>query len=301
MITQESVKDCTKQTQYIEEVDERTNDVRPSKILNIRNEETYNIYENRFLYTLLNDLERFISEKEKILNNFELNKNKTLEYKGSSMTSMEKINIEFKVSSLSLPSKQDDKKILDDINKAKKRLKNIRYFLSSWNNSEMVESLEKAHVNFVKPPLKKTNILLKNPNFRIAVRLWDFIRMYDLNNEEQSKESDEDNTNDLLKDFLNHSFLIDYSVLNSMTRLKREQKKNMLKHSVILLTEEFDRLMNLLASCGYKVTDDELLSFIAKELINSRKRKATKANVDEVKKKFKSAMEEYLERTQKYL
>ena len=52
-ITVESVKDLAKHTNYINEVDQKSGDVKPGKILNIRNEETFNIYENRFLYTLI--------------------------------------------------------------------------------------------------------------------------------------------------------------------------------------------------------------------------------------------------------
>ncbi len=300
-ITVASVKDLAKHTQYIEDVDKKTNDVRPSKILDIRNEETYNIYENRFLYTLINDLNRFVATKEKLLNNFELNKNKTLEYKASSLTTEEKVNIELKVSSTSLPSKQDDKKLEEEINKAKKRLKRVKDYLSSWDRSEMIKALKKEHVNFVSPPLKKTNILLKNPNFRIAVRLWDIIRTYDLDKKDESKESDDNNSINIMKSFLDHSFLIDYAVIDSMTRLKREEKKNMISYSVIILTEEIKRVMTLLASCGYKTTEDEFLSLIAKTINEDKRNKTQNISADEVKKKFKSAMEEYLERTQKYL
>lgn len=300
-ITVASVKDLAKHTQYIEDVDKKTNDVRPSKILDIRNEETFNIYENRFLYTLINDLERFVASKEKLLNNFELNKNKTLEYKASSLTTDEKVNIEVKVTSSSLPSKQEDKKLEEEINNAKKRLKKVKDYLSSWDRSEMVKALKKEHVNFVSPPLKKTNILLKNPNFRIAVRLWDIIRTYDLDKKDESKESDDNNSIDIMKSFLDHSFLIDYSVLDSMARLKRDEKKNMTKYATIILTEEINRVMTLLASCGYKTTEEELLSLIAKELKDEKKNRSVSVNADDVKKKFKSAMEEYLERTQKYL
>ena len=300
-ITVASVKDLAKHTQYIDDVDPKTNDVRPSKILDIRNEETFNIYENRFLYTLINDLERFVASKEKLLNNFELNKNKTLEYKASSLTTDEKVNIEVKVTSSSLPSKQEDKKLEEEINKAKKRLKKVKDYLSSWDRSEMVKALKKEHVNFVSPPLKKTNILLKNPNFRIAVRLWDIIRTYDLDKKDESKESDDNNSIDIMKSFLDHSFLIDYSVLDSMARLKRDEKKNMTKYATIILTEEINRVMTLLASCGYKTTEEELLSLIAKELKEEKKNRSVSVNADDVKKKFKSAMEEYLERTQKYL
>ena len=298
-ITVASVKDLAKHTQYIEDVDKKTNDVRPSKILDIRNEETYNIYENRFLYTLINDLHRFVDDKEKLLNNFEINKNKTLEYKGSSVTKLEKVNIEVKVSSTSLPTKQDDKKLEEEINDAKKRLKRVNDYLSSWDKSEMVKALTKEHVNFVSPPLKKTNILLKNPNFRIAVRLWDYIRTYDLDKKDDSKESDDNNSIDIMKSFLDHSFLIDYAVMDSMVKLKREQKKNMTQYAVVILTEEIGRVMDLLASCGYKTNEDELLSLIAKQLKDDKKDRLVGAM--DVKKKFKSAMEEYLERTQKYL
>lgn len=298
-ITVASVKDLAKHTQYIEDVNKKTNDVRPSKILDIRNEETYNIYENRFLYTLINDLHRFVANKEKLLDNFELNKNKTLEYKASSMTNKEKVNIELKVSSNSLPSKQDDKKLEEEINHAKKRLKRVNDYLFSWDKSEMVKALAKEHVNFVTPPLKKTNILLKNPNFRIAVRLWDFIRTYDLDKKDESKESDDNNSIDVMKKFLDHSFLIDYAVMDSMVKLKREQKKNMTQYAVVILTEEINRVMDLLASCGYKTNEDELLSLIAKHLKDDKRDRLVGA--EDVKKKFKSAMEEYLERTQKYL
>ena len=300
-ITVASVKDLAKHTQYIDDVDPKTNDVRPSKILDIRNEETFNIYENRFLYTLINDLERFVASKEKLLNNFELNKNKTLEYKASSLTTDEKVNIEVKVTSTSLPSKQEDKKLEEEIKKAKERLKKVKDYLSSWDRSEMVKALKKEHVKFISPPLKKTNILLKNPNFRIAVRLWDIIRTYDLDKKDESKESDDNNSIDIMKSFLDHSFLIDYSVLDSMARLKRDEKKNMTKYATIILTEEINRVMTLLASCGYKTTEEELLSLIAKELKEEKKNRSVSVNADDVKKKFKSAMEEYLERTQKYL
>ena len=298
-ITVASVKDLAKHTQYIEDVDKKTNDVRPSKILDIRNEETYNIYENRFLYTLINDLHRFVADKEKLLDNFEINKNKTLEYKGSSVTKLEKVNIEVKVSSTSLPTKQDDKKLEEEINDAKKRLKRVNDYLSSWDKSAMVKALAKEHVNFVSPPLKKTNILLKNPNFRIAVRLWDYIRTYDLDKKDDSKESDDNNSIDIMKSFLDHSFLIDYAVMDSMVKLKREQKKNMTQYAVVILTEEIGRVMDLLASCGYKTNEDELLSLIAKQLKDDKRDRLVGA--EDVKKKFKSAMEEYLERTQKYL
>ena len=44
-ITVESVKDLSRHTNYINKYDEKTDTVEPGKILDIRNEETFNIYE----------------------------------------------------------------------------------------------------------------------------------------------------------------------------------------------------------------------------------------------------------------
>ena len=298
-ITVDSVKDLAKHSQYISRVNKKTKDVEPSKILDVRNEETYNIYENRFLYTLIQDLEKFIFQKEKMLEHFELNNNKQMEYKGNSTTEREKIQIELKISSSSLPSVQDDKKLKEEIEAIKKRIKRIKEFLSSWEKSEMYKELDKAHVTLVKPPLKKTNILLKNPNFRIAVRLWDIIRMYDYEDNDVPREEEGNGSIDVMKGFLDHSFFIDYLVLDSMTKSKREQRKRMSHYAVILLTEEMNRVLALLKSSGIKVSEEELLAAVAKKMKEGKSDRLV--GMDDVKKKFKSALEEYLERTKQYL
>ena len=63
-VTIESIKDLSKHTNYISKYDKEKKYVEPSKILNVFNEETYNIYENRFLYTLVRQVESFIAKKE---------------------------------------------------------------------------------------------------------------------------------------------------------------------------------------------------------------------------------------------
>ena len=297
-ITVASVKDLAKHTENINKVNKDKN-VEVKKILDVRNEETYNIYENRFLYTLINQLIRFVLKKEELLNNFELSDNKLLEYAADTETELEKINIEVKITSTVLPSAKVDKKIKEEIKNIKQRIKRIKQFFASWEKSEMVKALDKAHVPFVNPPIKKTNIILKNPNFRIAVKLWEFINNYDYEDKDDKKENVDDDANDILKGFLDHSFLIDYLVLDSMVPLKREQKKKMAQHAILLLTEELKRIVNLLLSCGYEITEEDILKLIAKEIKEDSSNRLV--GTDDVKKKFKNAMEEYLERTKEYL
>ncbi len=298
-INVDSVKNLAKNTQYINKVKEDRS-VEPKKILEVRNEETFNIYENRFLYTLIDDMSRFIRDKEQILNHFELIENKRMEYAATTTAAGEKIHIELAISSESLPNQKIDKKLAEEIKKVKKRLKRIKDYISSWYHSPMMKQLEREHVKPIKPPLKKTNITLKNPNFRIAARLWDFIRAYDL----EEKENNQNNANlndsiELLKGFLDHSFFIDYSVLNSMNTKKRVQKKTMTEYALVILTEEVHRIISLLLSSEVKITDDELLALIAKEIKAEKKERLVGS--DDVKKKFQSAMDEYLERMQKNL
>lgn len=298
-INVDSVKNLAKNTHYINKVT-KNNEVEPKKILEVRNEETFNIYENRFLYTLIDDMARFIRAKEEILNHFEITDNKRMEYAASTVANGEKIKFEVVVTSESLPNQKIDKKLADEIAKAKKRLKRIKDYISSWYRSPMMKQLEREHVKPIKPPLKKTNITLKNPNFRIAARLWDFLRMYDLEDRNSSNQNANlDDSIDLLKGFLDHSFFIDYAVLNSMNTKKRVQKKLMSEYALVILTEEVHRIVSLLISNGMKINDEELLGIIAKEIKSEKKERF--AGSDDVKKKFQSAIDEYLERTQENL
>lgn len=297
-ITVESVKDLAKHTNYINEVDPKSGDVKPGKILDIRNEETFNIYENRFLYTLIHEMEAFVLRKEEELKKLEISDSKILEYKGKAKSNKDRINIELKITADSLPNDEVADDLKEKIKDIKKRINGIKVYIGSWYKSEMMRSLEKAHIPFVKPPLKKTNILLKNQNFKLATKLWEFIRNYD-EDENNSRDNLNSNGTDAMLDFLNHGFLLDYAVMDSIFTSKREQKKQLSKYAVVLLSLEMKRIIELLRSQGIKIDDEELLRMLANE-VNEEKDDRL-AGSDDIKKKFKKAMDEYLERTQEYL
>ena len=292
-----SIKNLAKHTEYINKVNEVTNSVEPKKILDIRNEETFNIYENRFLYTLVHDLIRFVAKQEELLKNFQISDDRLLEYVGNTESETQKINIELKVTTESLPSSNIDKKLKEELKKIKSRIKRIKEYIASWERSEMMKQLERIHAPFISPPIRKTNIILKNANFKNAVNLWEYIRTYD--EEEEEQDNLNNNGNDVLKGFLDHAFLIDYFVLDSMSSSKREQKHKMSKYALVLLTEEIKRIVSLLLSCGYKITEEDILKMIAQELKDEKANRLVGA--EDVKKKFQNAMDEYLERMQDYL
>lgn len=296
-INVDSVKNLAKHSFYIEKINE-DNDVQPSKILEIRNEETYNIYENRFIYTLLDKLNRFIREKEIMLEKFNANDYKLLTYEASTISLSEKINIELNISSTAdLKESNDDKfnKKIDDI---KNRLSKIKKYTSNWDKSEMIKSLKRAHVHFIIPPIKKTNIILKNPNFQIATKLWEFLSKYEENNDNQVNGLSSKG-NEMLINILNHSFFTNFIVLDSVKKTKKEQRESLSNYAFIMINEEIKRIVSLLYDCGIRITDEEILKMVADAIAEERNKRVIDS--DDVKLQFKDAINDYMERLQEYL
>ncbi len=298
-ITSESVKDLAKHSSYINDIDEETGDVRPSKILEVRNEETYNIYENRFLYTFIHDLQRFIFEREDELKNIILGNNKSLEYKAESMEDGEKINIELKITSSQEDNSKKDNKLEDIINRQLERIKEVKEFINSWYKSDMFKELDKAHVPFIKPPVKPTNIILKNPNFQLSVQMWEYIRNYGDNLDEENNEALISAGNDALTSLLDNSFLIDYFVMDSVSKRKREEREKVNNYSIILLADMVRRVLDLLKINGKDISEEELLDILLHQV--KIEQEARLAGIEDIKKKFKSEINDYLERTYKNL
>ena len=298
-ITVASVKDLARHTNYISKLNEKTKDIEPKKILDIRNEETYNIYENRFLYSLIYTMNKFILEKEDMLNELEVNNKKILEYKADTTTLKEKVDISLKITSTSIPNDDTNKNIEEEIENIKQRIKRVKEYITSWQRSEMVKALDKAHITLINSQVKKTNIILKNPNFQIAVKLWDYLRNYYLNDTKNLKENFDTDGNNIIKVFLDRSFLMNYFVLDSIAASKKEQKEKLSKYAILMCAEEIDKIISLLMSLGIKIDENEFMRFISDEI--KKQKKIQSSGSDAVKRKFKKEMDEYMERIKDYL
>lgn len=298
-VTVDSIKDLSKHTNYIAKIDEQTEDVEPSKILDVRNEETYNIYENRFFYTLYNNLVRFVTRKEEELKDFETSVDKMLEYNSSTKANNEKINIELKITSAQIPKKDDGKKFAKQIEEARERIRNIQFYFSSWKKSDIIKSLDKLHVPPVHPPIKKTNVILKNPNFQIAMKLWDFLQTYGLDNDEDANSTFNMVENENLRDLLNQSFLLDYFVLDSVSKSKREQKAKLTKYAAIMINQQIKKVISILLNNGIEISEKEILGIIVNEIEEEKNKRLVGSS--DVKKKFESVIDEYLERAKEFL
>ena len=161
-ITVESIKNLSRNTNFIQEVDKKTGDVKPSKILNIDKEESYDTYENRLIYTLIQNMKYFVSIKKKNLENVldaNSKNDKSFEYSGNTRVLDQNINLSLSLSSSTMATQSDK---TDDI---LERIAQLEVKISDLTTADVYKIIDKKHIYLVREPIKKTNVVLKNVNF----------------------------------------------------------------------------------------------------------------------------------------
>ena len=136
-VSVETIKHLSKNTNFIQKIDEKTGDVIPSKLLNVRKEESFNTYENRLIYTLMQNVKFFIHKRKESIeqslrnnNNDEQGKNnKQLEYNAKSKLNEEDVDINVSISS-KLNSQENEKNngtnnLLERIEEIEKKIKDV--------------------------------------------------------------------------------------------------------------------------------------------------------------------------------
>lgn len=173
-ISKESVKHLATHTNFISAVD--GDNVIPSKILNTQKEESYEIYENRFVYTLLKKLSEFINTRYEVIKKSVLNEDQS----EIALESKYKVNdsqILFRMNTIANMSFEDVQKLnsedLDDYERIARIHSIVNGFMSSAFAKEMKSSAP------VRPPITHTNVIKKNPDFKKALKIWEFVYSYD--------------------------------------------------------------------------------------------------------------------------
>lgn len=173
-ISTESVKHLAQHTNLIASVDKDGN-VTPNKILNTTKEESFEIYENRFIYTLLRNLSNFITRRMDAIKKAYVNDN-IMELDVNANFFMGKTRVFYNLELIgSMPSNAEEEiqgADLDIVERVTKLQRIISDFLSSPFAKQMVNSAP------VRPPITRTNVILKNPDFKKALVLWQFIESY---------------------------------------------------------------------------------------------------------------------------
>ena len=92
-ITLETIRHLAQHTNYIQKIDD-DGTITPNKVLNVHKEESYDIYENRFIYSLLMNLNTFIQRRKKVTENGSFcNIEKKLNYEAKTNLDSENIKL----------------------------------------------------------------------------------------------------------------------------------------------------------------------------------------------------------------
>lgn len=279
-VTVESIIHLTQHTNYIQKIEDN-GDVKPSKILNINKEESLDTYENRFVYTLINNTRTFFEKRKKETGDFSYFKDKKeLKFEANTIIDTEEVDVSLNISSRN-EAKLEGKTTSSEESIAD-RLKRIKVQLDGFTMSELMQTLSKLHVPAVRSPIRKTNVILKNPNFQKAEALWNYIQAYeekDRNENEHKDYYDEGK----LKESYNQAFLSLYianKMLNHETTPATEEK---------LLSQTMSRLIENILDSNYEITEQEI-----KDLFNKQLKLIKTAN-EEKKRKIKKTLLDKLE------
>lgn len=170
-VTSESVRHLAANSHFIREVNEQG--VVPRRILTTFTEQEFGTYENRFLVSLIFRLVSFVETRYKVIKeNVEsflkdhVNMNSTFEIEGTEV----KLDIDMVI------KKDVDETTNIHNRQLLARIEKLYEMITGFRSSQLVRDLEKA--KRVNPPIIKTNIILKNPDFRNCYTLWLFIDKY---------------------------------------------------------------------------------------------------------------------------
>lgn len=292
-VSVETIKHLSKNTNFIQTVDEKTGDVIPSKLLNVRKEESYDTYENRLIYTLIQNMKFFINKRKTSLmesigieNKDENKDNKQLEYNAKSKLNDEAVDINVSISSkLDSQGKDEQDKVKDMLS----RIEEIEKKITDVESADVYKIIDKLHITLVREPIRKTNVVLKNVHFQYAMRLWEFLKD-NFDEETNSTEEYKDYMdNGQLKKMMDEAFLLQYLVMKTLDEDEMEKQDTQKQVKAIVMEQMLDKMLDL----DEEITEEQLQQMVAEryEVIKYKKM----AVLQDIQKIFKKNIEQYEE------
>lgn len=290
-VSVETIKHLSKHTNLIQDIDKETGDVLPSKLLNVRKEETYDTYENRLIYTLVQNMKYFVNiRKDSLLqpisteNKEEDKNNKQLEYNAKSKLNDEEVDINVSINSKldaePKDSKERNKSLLMRIEELERKISDIE-------STEVYKILDKANVTLVKDPIRKTNVVLKNVHFQYAMKLWEFLKA---NFDEQTIESEDNKDymdNGQLKKMMDEAFLLQFLAMKTLDEDTMEKQDTKKEIKGVILEQMLDKMLDV----DEDITEEQLRQMVAEkyEVIKYKKM----AVLQDIQKIFKKYIDQY--------
>lgn len=218
--TEESIKHLAQNTQLIQDIDS-DGMPQPLKVLNVYKEETYDLYENRFIHSLVENLFYFLKyqfEKIKEAEDSTSSNGKEINYE--SKTEIDDVKYETKLN-INISNKESTEKI--DTKAISKKIENMYTIVVGFQSSTIMKELERAEP--VRSPIRKTNAILKDPLLNKCLELWEILEKYQNGIEVEKAKELKTETNE---DFINGLDLTNFLNYCIVTNRKEETLKNII-------------------------------------------------------------------------
>lgn len=209
-ITADSVRHLSQNTQFINQ--NAAGEIEPTKVLTVTTEESYDLYENRFVYHLIQRLFTFVDKRTDVI--FWSTGDETC-----NVMSMEsKVDdayeeISYKVE-MTIKNRQSYVENDTDHMDLFKRIDRVRRMSRTLRQSAFCEIMQGCAK--VRSPIQRTNLMMKDPDYRKCYQLWQFIEGYDevgytIEERDSALQFDEEY---LLQMYIN--FITNYTVFKSL-------------------------------------------------------------------------------------
>lgn len=172
-ITADSVRHLSQNTQFI--TTNETGEIMPTKILNVTTEESYDLYENRFVYHLIQRLFAFVDKRTDVI--FWSTGDETcnvMRMESKVDDAYEEISYKVEMTIKNRQSLVENDNDNMDIFKRIDRVRRMSRTLRSSSFCEIMNGCAKVH-----SPIQRTNLMMKDPDYRKCYQLWKFIEGYD--------------------------------------------------------------------------------------------------------------------------
>lgn len=172
-ITADSVRHLSQHTQFI--TTNEAGEIMPTRILNVTTEESYDLYENRFVYHLIQRLFAFVDKRTDVI--FWSTGDETcnvMRMESKVDDAYEEISYKVEMTIKNRQSLVENDNDNMDIFKRIDRVRRMSRTLRSSSFCEIMNGCAKVH-----SPIQRTNLMMKDPDYRKCYQLWQFIEGYD--------------------------------------------------------------------------------------------------------------------------
>lgn len=274
VVTEESIRHLAQHTSMIQEVQE-DGTVIPLKLLNVYREETVDLYENRFIKSLVDNLYTFVNNK---LNESDQRSYAKVESTVSYSGLMKKKGEEVEVN-LQLKSKKDTEiDASKDGHSLEERISHIKDIVSAFRGSTFIKSLKESSP--VRSPIRKTNVILKEQNFIKALELWEYLEKNNI-----KPITSIDKRTEIVKDAdIKTKYDLAFFIDNDAIDLNAASNKSEFNSAII------SKLVNDFVFTG-DITEKEFKKLMEKEFKEAKKRKDKATNA--IRKTIEDFLNDY--------